>query len=241
MAEADAGPHVLAVHRVLDADHPHPIHGRMFRQGLLHLLGADVGAVVHDDVFAAAAEPEEAVGVDAHVVAAVQPAIRDGAGLHIGQPFAVEHQGRGAAHHQRMVDLGRHVAVVERCEHQAAAQAGQVVDDQLHPVGDQGGEPIAPPQTQPLVGPGQPLHLTIELGPAEAVVQILQGRCRRIAPQAGLHEAGQVDQWGQGRAVMGHAMPQARPLWQRVLVGGLHGGRPSPMDVRHLRRREDGG
>jgi len=75
---------------------------------------------------------------------------------------------------------------------------------QLHPIGNQGGDPIPMPQPQPPVSPGQPLHLAVEIGPADAAAEILKGRRRRIGPQALLQQAVQVDRWGQGRAVVGH-------------------------------------
>src|SRR5258708_19999115 len=75
--ERDEGADVLAMHEIVYADHPGDLHRRVLDQRFLDLLRADVGAVMHDDLLAAAAEPQIAVGVDPHHVAGIEPAILD--------------------------------------------------------------------------------------------------------------------------------------------------------------------
>ena len=80
LCEGDVGPHVFAVDQIVDADDSGRLDGRVFFQGFLDFLRADVRAIMNDDLFFAAAKPEVAVGIDAHQVARVEPAVDDGLG-----------------------------------------------------------------------------------------------------------------------------------------------------------------
>src|SRR5690242_5483733 len=60
---------VLTVDKIVDPDHTGARDARVREHGVLDLLGANVGAVVHDDLLPAPAEKEVAVLVDSHHIA----------------------------------------------------------------------------------------------------------------------------------------------------------------------------
>src|SRR5262249_25507755 len=67
----DVGAHVLSVNGMVHANCAGKRHARVLGQRVLDLLGADVRAVVHDDLLLASEEPQAAVVVEPHEVARV--------------------------------------------------------------------------------------------------------------------------------------------------------------------------
>ena len=70
------------------------------------------------------------------------------AGGDVAGPLLVGEQGAGAADLQRVVDLGRGVAVVQRRRDQLRLEAGEVVDDEVDAVRHQRGDPVSRRQAE---------------------------------------------------------------------------------------------
>ena len=82
-------------------------------------------------------------------------------------PLDVGEQDAGAAHLQRVIDLGGRVAVVQRRRDQPRPEAGEVVDDEVDPVRHQRGDPIARLEAEPAVAAGQRRARPVELAPGQ--------------------------------------------------------------------------
>src|SRR5262245_6726506 len=67
--EGDVGADILTVDEVVDPYHPGARHHWVLDQGALDILGADVRAVVDNDLLLAAAKGEVALVVDSHHIA----------------------------------------------------------------------------------------------------------------------------------------------------------------------------
>jgi len=78
LGEGDVGADVLTVDKVMDPDHPGARDAGVLKQGALDLLGADVGAVVDDDLLFAPAEEEVALLIGSHHIAGVEPPVAEG-------------------------------------------------------------------------------------------------------------------------------------------------------------------
>src|SRR4029453_1679126 len=72
-------------------DDPRAFDRGELEQRLFDLLRADVGAVVHDDLLLAPAEPQVAVFIRPHDVAGIEPARPDGLGGGIGPVPVSDH------------------------------------------------------------------------------------------------------------------------------------------------------
>src|SRR5262249_34001718 len=91
--ERDVGADILTVDEVVDPYPPGARHPWVLDQGALDILGADVRAVVNNDLLLAAAEGEVAVVVDSHHIARVQPPAAKG-GLGRGGVIPLTRRGR---------------------------------------------------------------------------------------------------------------------------------------------------
>jgi hypothetical protein len=83
----------------------------------------------------------------------------------VGGALGVGDQRPRPGHAERVVDLARRVAVVQRRRDQSGLEAGEVVDDQRDPVRHQRGDAVADRQAQLPVAAGQPRALRLELAP----------------------------------------------------------------------------
>lgn len=75
---------------------------------------------------------------------------------------------RGTTDLQGMIDLRRHVPIVERRRHQAGFQAGEVVNDERRAIGHQRRDAVAGLQTKREILIRQPGTEFIELSPTQA-------------------------------------------------------------------------
>ena len=104
-------------------------------------------------------------------------AVADLAQRQLGNAFArgeilvaldVSEQRASLAHSDRVVDLRRRVAIVERRRHEPRLEAGEVVDHELETVGHERRDPVARLQPQIEIAACEPIAQLVELPPREA-------------------------------------------------------------------------
>ena len=113
-------------------------------------------------------------------------------------------QDRRLGDFERMIDLRRHVTIVERRGHEPGLQAGEVVDDQGVAVGHERGDPIAFAHAELEHVGGQPVARLIQLAPGMAVLRGQQRRLIRLALQAPAQKVSDIDRLFQRRSGQQH-------------------------------------
>ena len=108
-------------------------------------------------------------------------------------PLGVRNQGTGSADRQGMIDLRRHVAVIEGRRDQPRLETGQVVNDERRTIRHQRSDPIARAQPQTEQTGSQPIAEVIERAPRPARIRRDQREPIRIGIQTGAKQTARDD------------------------------------------------
>jgi hypothetical protein len=113
----------------------------------------------------------------------------------VRRPLDVGEKGTGAAHLQRVIDLRRRVAIVQRRRDQACLEAGEVVHGEIDAVRHQRGDAITRFEAQSSVAARERGARPVEFTPAERSVR---RRDRRLVRGGIQPDPQEVLQWRGG-------------------------------------------